>query len=590
MSTRVQYRWQCAPAQPELARLLARELAVTPILAQCLANRGLGEVSEARLFLEPRLKNLSDPFLLPGMNCAVERLIQARERGESIILFGDYDVDGITATALLKEALETLGCRTCCYLPDRFGSGYGLTNDSAESCLKAHQGTILMAVDCGSSAVETIAKLQGQGLDVIVLDHHLPGGCWPPALAVINPKVEGPHPSFLTDLCSVGLAFKLVHGLVKELRRRECPLALSLDVRTLLDLVALGTIADLVPLRHENRILAAVGLQRLALWNRPGLKALKEVAGMAGEVGVYEVGFQLAPRLNAAGRLADAEAALNLLLSRRYDECLPLAQTLEARNRERQSIERGVVDELLKKLRPSFRPEEDFVIVEGSPDWHIGVVGIVASRVLQEFYRPTLILGGAGGEWRGSGRSIAGFDLAAALEGCDDLFVRHGGHAMAAGVTMLPENLEAVRGRLNQLARDSLTEELLQPCLGVDAQVSLGEITDVAVRELDKLQPAGVGNRTIQVLVQNLRLAGPPRLLGKEQQHLKAMVTDGTRQVPALWWNHTSLPPEPFDLVCVPELNEFNGRETVQLNIRDARSSSGQPLEVLREEAASILK
>ena len=461
----MKFRWSLAPAQPLLAGALASELKLSPLLAQCLVNRGFSEPAAIGAFLQPRLKHLADPFLLPNMGAAVERLFRAREKNEALVIFGDYDVDGVTSTALLTETLRALGWQVNYYLPHRMEEGYGLSQDGAENCLRKFPVTLLLAVDCGSTATGAIAWLREQGVDVLVLDHHQISSPAPAAVALVNPQLAtGPF----RELCSAGLAFKLAHAVVKRGRELGIAAAQNFDVRPLLDLVALGTIADLVPLTGENRILVAMGLERLGMTPRPGLVALKQVAQVGATLGVYEVGFQLAPRLNAAGRLENAEEALQLLMAPDLATAEPIARSLDMRNRERQKIERGIADEVIGAVRARFNPQTDFVIVEGQLMWHVGVVGIVASRVLQQFYRPTIIVGGDGDAWRGSGRSIAGFDLAAALCECQDLLVKHGGHAMAAGLTIQAEQLEAFRTRLNELARRALKPEELQPALRLD--------------------------------------------------------------------------------------------------------------------------
>src|ERR1035438_1524113 len=478
-------RWSLAPPQPLLAGQLAARLKIPPLLAQCLLNRGFSEPSTIENFLLPRLKNLADPFLLPNMAVAVERLLRAREQNESLIIFGDYDVDGVTSTALLVEVLRPLGWKVDFYLPNRMDEGYGLSADGVENCLKKFPVKLLLAVDCGSTAVETIGLLRSRGVEVIVLDHHQVSSPAPDAVALVNPQlaaaaqIENRKSKIenFQELCSAGLAFKLAHALVKRGRETGLSGAAEFDLRPLLDLVALGTIADLVPLTGENRILVSAGLQRLNSTQRPGLIALKQVAQCPSKLGAYEVGFQLGPRLNAAGRLETAEESLHLLLARDLAGAMPIAQSLDSRNRERQKIERGIVEEVIGVIKSKFDPQTDFVIVEGQLLWHIGVVGIVASRVLQQFYRPTIILGGEGGEWRGSGRSIAGFDLAAALRECGDLLVRHGGHAMAAGLSLQPDKVDALRQRLNELARRALKPEDLQPPLRLDAEAGLDEMT-----------------------------------------------------------------------------------------------------------------
>ena len=600
----MKFRWTIAPPQPLLIGQLAKTANISPLLAQCLVNRSLSEPAAIANFLEPRLKQLADPFLLPNMAAAVERLLQARERNEPLVIFGDYDVDGVTSTTILFETLGRLGWTVNFYLPHRMDEGYGLSQDGVENCLKkfsacAHSSgatsptTLLLAVDCGSTAVATIAWLKQRGVDVIVLDHHQVSSPAPEAVALVNPQLAGrgskvesrepdagnfstldPRPSTqFCELCSAGLAFKLAHAVVKRGRETGLPGAAEFDLRPLLDLVALGTIADLVPLMGENRILVSAGLERLNTTKRPGLVALKKVAQTASPVGTYEVGFQLAPRLNAAGRLETAEESLQLLLATDEKKAMSIAENLDTRNRERQTIEKSIVKEVIGTLKSKFDPDADFVIVEGRLLWHIGVVGIVASRVLQEFYRPTFIIGGEGEEWRGSGRSIAGFDLATALRECDDLLVRHGGHAMAAGVSIESKHLDAFRARLNEIARRTLKLEDLQPPLRLDAEVGLNEITLASLAELDRLKPTGMGNPQVQFFARNLTQARPLQRMGADKQHVKLWVTNAAVTHEAVWWNggDKSLPVGKFDLAFAPSVNEFNGRTSVQLKVLDWR-------------------
>src|ERR1039457_6158373 len=364
----MKFRWTIAPPQPLLAGTLASSLKISPLLAQCLLNRGLSEAPAIEKFLAPRLKNLADPFLLPNMDAAVGRLLRAREHNEPLVIFGDYDVDGVTSTTLLLEVLRQLGWSVDAYLPNRMDEGYGLSRDGVENCLKKYPVKLLLAVDCGSTPLETVAWLREIGVEVIVLDHHQVSSPAPAAVALVNPQLcrtgvapvsnqnenaaqaeqaDGDRrdacPTF-TELCSAGLAFKLAHALVKRGREMGLPGTAEFDLKPLLDLVALGTIADLVPLIGENRILVSAGLERLNTTKRPGILALKEVAQSPEKIGVVEVGFQLAPRLNASGRLETAEESLHLLLAETLDEAMPLAQNLDARNRERQKIERGIRD------------------------------------------------------------------------------------------------------------------------------------------------------------------------------------------------------------------------------------------------------
>jgi single-stranded-DNA-specific exonuclease len=585
-------RWTPATPQPLLTGSLANRLNISPLLAQCLVNRGFSEPSAIETFLRPRLKQLADPFLLPDMDKAVARLLRARELGESLVIFGDYDVDGVTSTTLLRQVLRAFGLQANAYLPHRMDEGYGLSRDGVENCLKKYPTNLLLAVDCGSTAFETIAWLRERGVDVIVLDHHQISSPPPAAVALVNPqrKARGdgqeaiaaapsvPHSlsplSSFTDLCSVGLAFKLAHALVKRGREMNLSCAADYDLRPLLDLVALGTIADLVSLTGENRILVSSGLERLNATERPGLVALKQVAQSPAALTTFDVGFQLAPRLNASGRLETAEESLHLLLAEDMEDAMPLAQRLDSQNRERQKIERTIAEEVGGAIRARFNPETDYVIVEGQLHWHIGVVGIVSSRVLNEFYRPTFIIGGEGGNWRGSGRSIVGFDLAAALRECDDLLVRHGGHAMAAGVTIHPDNLDAFRTRLNGIAKRKLKREDLQPPLRLDAEVNLGDITLDTLAELDQLRPMGQGNPAVQFYVRNITHQRPLQRMGADKQHVKFWLTDGKASHEAVWWNagKESLPVGRFDLAFAPQVNDYNGRRTVQLKVLDWRA------------------
>lgn len=600
----MKFRWSIAPPQPVLADLLGKQLAISPLLAQCLLNRGFSEPEPMARFLQPRLKNLADPFLLPNMQVAVERLFAARTANEPIVIFGDYDVDGVTSATLLTEVLTALGWKVHTYLPHRMEEGYGLSQAGVENCLAKYPTTLLLAVDCGSTAVETISWLRHRGVDVLVLDHHQVSDPAPAAIALVNPQLQrrtgqseevrseraevrttdsipfSPITSSLslpgTELCSVGLAFKLAHAILKWGRETGMPVAADFDLRPFLDLVALGTIADLVPLTGENRILVSAGLERLHTTRRPGLMALKSVAAITGRPGGHEVGFALAPRLNAAGRLETAEEALRLLLARNLAEAEPLAQSLDARNRERQQIERRMADEAIGAIRARFDPAAHHVIVEAQLLWHIGVVGIVASRVLQEFYRPTVIIGGEGEEWRGSGRSIEGFDLAAALRECDDLLVRHGGHAMAAGVTIRPEHIDRLRTRLNDLARRALRPEQLQPPLCLDAEVSTGDLTRQRLHELEQLEQTGIGNPPVRLCLRNVMHARPLQRIGADKKHAKLWITDAKHTHEAVLWNvgDGPLPVGRFDLAFTPQLNEFNGSTRVQLKILDWRPVS----------------
>ncbi|MBC8324884.1 MAG: single-stranded-DNA-specific exonuclease RecJ [Verrucomicrobia subdivision 3 bacterium] len=575
----MKHHWHVAGNNSDAAAALARELGVSNLLAQCLINRGLEDNGEAKNFLEPRLANLSPPEDIPNLPAAVERLFDARDRHERIVVFGDYDVDGVTSATLLLDSLRLLGWSVEAYLPHRIDEGYGLTEEGVANCLKKYQPNLLLAVDCGSTSVDVIAGLKTNGIDVIVLDHHQVSDLPPPAVAMVNPQVAADGEPDFRELCSAGLAFKLIHGLVKAGRKKGFDEFAEFDIRVALDLVALGTLADIVPLRRENRILAHAGLRQLNRTERPGILALAKAAGITGVMGGFEVGFQIGPRLNAAGRLESATAALDLLRERDSSAAAEMAGKLDRQNRERQLAEKEMTRQVIDTVRNQFNPETDYAIVHGDPGWHIGVVGIVASRVMREFYRPAVIVGGSPDGLRGSGRSVDGFDLAAALRICEaeGILDRAGGHAMAAGVSLQPEQLEFFRVRLNELAAEQFTGRELIPTLRLDAIVPLTELTFAAVQSLDKLQPTGQGNHSVQISVPQLELDASVRRMGKEQQHAKLSVTDGNTSADAICWNATEkdLPEGRFDLAVEPSINTWRGKRSLQLKILDWRPAAG---------------
>ena len=541
-------------------------------MAQCLVNRGVTSKAEVSEFLNPRLKLLADPFLIPNMDAAVERLWKARENNERLLIYGDYDVDGVSSTALLVEMLTELGWTVQSHLPGRFDDGYGLSAVALEKCLEQFEANIVLAVDCGSTAVEAIEFLNERKIDVLVLDHHQVSTPPPEPLAMINPQLIDNYPNF-QELCSVGLAFKLAHALVKRGRQEGLQKERDLDLKQYLDLVALGTVADLVPLTGENRKLVRSGLEQLGETTRPGLLALKKVANVSKPVTVFNIGFHLGPRLNAAGRMDNPDAALNLLLARDHYEAEKAADTLDNYNRERREIERDISTQAVESVRQRFDPVNDFVIVEGNMEWHLGVIGIVASRVMREFYRPTFILASDGDGWKGSARSIEGFDLAEAMRSCDDLLNDHGGHAMAAGVSVKPGRLDAFRERINEIAKKTITPEMFQPPLKLDAGTDLSELTLLHIEEMSQLEPIGQGNPEIQLLVPELTLSSPIYRMGRDKQHAKFWVTDNHDASEVLAWNlkPEDEPKDTFDIAVAPQINDFNGRRSVQLKLIDWR-------------------
>ena len=568
----MKFRWNLAPSQPLLTGQLIRELPLSPLLAQCLVNRGVVTKEEVNAYLKPKLKLLADPFLIPNMEVAIERLWEARSNNERLLVYGDYDADGITSTALLVEALTELGWDVQAYLPGRFDDGYGLSPISVEKCMRQFEINLLLAVDCGSTSNEAIDCLNKNNIDVIVLDHHQLSTPPPKPVAIVNPQLNNNYPNF-QELCSVGLAFKLIHAIVKKGRQEGLQKERDLDLKQYLDLVAIGTVTDLVPLVGENRKLLRFGLDQLSVTTRPGLIALKKIVNITPPVSVFNVGFNLGPRINAAGRMENPSAALNLLLSKDNCTAEKNAKILDDFNRDRQRIERDISTKAIENIKNKFDPQTDFVIVEGDMEWHLGVIGIVASRVMRKFYRPTFILARDGDGWKGSARSIEGFDLAEAMRDCDDLLNDHGGHAMAAGVSVKPGKLDAFRERINEIAKKTIRPEMFQAPLKLDAETNLSEMTLVRIKEMQQIEPTGQGNPEIQLLIPNLTMSSPVYRMGKEKQHVKFWANDERESCEVIAWNlkPQDEPKGNFDLAVAPQVNNFNGRLSVQLKLIDWR-------------------
>ncbi|NCC84075.1 MAG: single-stranded-DNA-specific exonuclease RecJ [Clostridia bacterium] len=581
----MRYFWKFHDFEPDAVEELAARLGVSPLMARCLWNRQVRTPEEAESFLEPFLKKLGDPFLIPDMEKAVTRLLLAKELAEPVTIFGDYDVDGITAAAILSEFFSELGWNfQGSYLPIRMEEGYGLSEEGIDHCLEEYPETrVFLAVDCGSTSSKGIERLQRSGLDVIVLDHHqIDNAERPSPHALVNPRntPEGEPPQRqlkdLQSLCSAGLAFKLAHAILKKGRLANDAWAEKFDLKEILDLVALGTIADLVKLKGENRIFVAHGLKRIAQTRRLGLQELLN-SSRRRVVSVDDVAFYLAPRLNAAGRLEDAQVALELLTTPELGRAQCLAQQLELVNQERKGLQNRIAEEVISRVKRNFDPEKDFVIVEGSFDWHIGVIGIAAAQVAKQFRRPVVILGGNGQNWRGSCRSVDGFDMAEALRQCEGLLLNHGGHSMAAGVELELNQLESFRKCLNQVALKVLGTKVVKPNLLLDAEVKFRQLTPENLKELLRLAPFGMGNPSLTFAVRGARMARPWRKFGQMQRHLKLFLNDGSAEtVEGVIWNFEEPLPEFgsfLDIAFEPTLDNFSGQEVVRLKILDWKNS-----------------
>jgi single-stranded-DNA-specific exonuclease len=543
---------------------LVREAGIAPWVAECLVRRGLAEPELAGRFLKPLLRTLSDPFRLPAMDAAVVRVLAALENRERIVLYGDYDVDGVTSLALLTRLLRAYGADVTTFLPHRVDEGYGLSADGIVRCIEEHRPQLLIAVDCGTTSVAEITRLREAGVDVVVLDHHEPKDELPPAVAIVNPKLgEDYH-----YLCSAGIAFKIAHALLK---RR--PVA-GFDIKELLDLVAIGTVADVVPLVEENRIFVRAGLERIAQSRWPGVRALVEVAGLRAPFRAADIGFGIGPRLNAAGRLDSASASLDLLLTDDPARAQSLARSLDLQNRERRTIEGEVLAKAEAQITSLYDPGGESAIVVGGAGWHPGVVGIVASRLQRRYHRPTFVVGfDTMGIGKGSGRSIEGLSLVAALRHCSALLEKFGGHEMAAGLTMRQEHFEAFRAAFSEAAGGMLTRDQLQRTLRLDAELRLADVNLNLLGEHDALQPFGTANHQPVFFTRGVMLAGEPRLM--KEKHYSFTFRHGRSQSRAVWWNAAdeTLPPLPWDIAFTVSRNEWNGRVDAQLELRDVRAA-----------------
>ena len=557
-------RWVVASEpDPELVAALTAELRLPRPLAALLVQRGHATPDAARAFLRPALADLVDPYSLAGMAEAVETIVRAVRAGQGILVHGDYDVDGQCATAVLTRALRAAGARVTPFVPHRLRDGYDFGPAGIAAALAAG-ASLVVTCDCGITAVETVEAARAAGLEVVITDHHLPGAQLPAAAAVVDPQ-RADDTSGLTHLCGTGVAFKLVQALIPAL---GLPEQLHLH---LLDYVALATVADVVPLAGENRILVKHGLKVLAQSRWPGLRALIEGAGLAGkELRAGQLGFILGPRLNAAGRIGDAGDGVRLLLTDDRVEALSLAGKLEGLNGQRQALDQRMLDEALEQVERDADPERDAGLVLAGDGWHPGVVGIVASRIVERYGRPTFLIAFDGDIGKGSGRSISRFDLHGALTACADLLERYGGHHMAAGLTIRRSQLAGFRERFAAFAREQLSPEDLGPEQRVDLVIGLEEATSDLERLCRYLEPCGAGNPSPVYGVRGVRLAGHGRV---GTNHLKGTLDDGTARLPAIGFQWADRVPwlaeagGMLDAAFRVECNEWNGCTTLQARL-----------------------
>ncbi len=564
-------QWKLVTGSDGSAETLARQALLPLPLARLLVSRGITSSVEAERYLNPRLSDSSDPFLLPGMEAAVERIWKAISDKSPIAVHGDYDVDGVTSAALMSLVLTRLGAKVSRHLPNRMEDGYGLGLDAVERCIRDDKPGLIITTDCGSSSHQAVAAARAAGVDIVVTDHHEITGEPADALAVVNPKL-GTDPS-ARILSGVGVAFKVCHAVLKRGREHRRKIAADLDLRQYLDLVALGTVADVVPLRGENRILVRHGLAQLNRLERVGLKVLAEVAGVKGEQGTYHVGFVLAPRMNAAGRLGNAGEALELLLTEDAGEAERLALGLESSNKERKRIEVDIMEAAIAQIEATHDLASHYGIVVGDVGWHIGVVGIVASRLVSRYGRPAIVVGfDDEGRGRGSCRSVEGFDLLSGLACCSDHLRRFGGHEMAAGLEVTQEHFGAFRAAFHGTCSDLLKGKSPPRTLLIDGWLTLQEILEKGfVEVISRMEPFGEGNPEPVWAIRNVQVIGKPRLVGKA--HMKMRVGVGADSCEAIGFNMADrladFPEGAIDIACMIRTNTYLGRTSTQLHLLD---------------------
>jgi single-stranded-DNA-specific exonuclease len=561
-----QSRWILA-SREELngGAIVWSEVCDSECIARLLSRKGFRCSAEVENFLRPRLSSLGDPFLLPQIRAAVLRILAALDRRERIVLFGDYDVDGVTSLALLDEILRAYGGAPELFLPLRMEEGYGLSRESIERCLEKHRPQLLIAVDCGTSSVAEIADLNKRGVDVIILDHHEPKSEVPDCVAIVNPKTA---PCDMEYLCSVGIVFKVCHALLKT---RPLP---GFDLKSKLDLVALGTVADIVPLAGENRVLVQRGSLEIARTSRIGLRRLMQIAGVHPPILPDDIGYRLGPRLNAAGRLSTAEKSLRLLLTHDESEATALAAELDQNNRERQDVEHQIFDAAIEQIEAHLNAARDAAIIAGGRAWHPGVLGIVASRIVRKYHRPAIVIGfDENGIGKGSGRSIEGLNMVAALTHCANSLDKYGGHEMAAGLAVREENFHRFAEAFRTIARELLSEEALQPSLRLDDELAFTDINVEFLRWHEMLQPFGNGNPQPLFFAREIEPVAPPRIVN--DKHLVFRLRQGDRHRRAVYFEGVAnqLPPAPWDIAFRIRADEYGGETLVSMQIEAVRAA-----------------
>ncbi len=560
-------RWTTYDKSVENIGLIISEFQIPEIIARALINRGINTVPKVEAFLNTELDSLYDPYLLKGMDQAVRRILEAVKCKDKICVYGDYDVDGITSTALMIRTLKELGSDAVYYIPNRIEEGYGLSISSMDR-IRELGVSLIITVDCGIRSNEVVDYAQSLGMEVIVTDHHECEGELPKAFSIVNPHQHDcsyPH----KGLAGVGVAYKLVSALLSSEGNNTF-------AKELLDIVSIGTIADVVPLLDENRIIVKKGLERIRNTNNEGIKALLEVCGLSGkELNAYNVAFMLAPRINAAGRIADATECVELLITDSGNRAMEIARKLDSDNRERQAIENEIQNSAAAIIEKTVDLDNDRVLVVCNENWHIGVIGIVASRLVDKFYLPTFIMSMDGELCKGSARSIPGFNLFEAMSRHSDLFEKYGGHEMAAGFTIKTERIDELRESMNFEVERVMGKNKLLPEILVDYKLSPKDISLDIVKKLKALEPFGIGNPSPLFVYRGLKVLSS-RAVGNESKHLSLVAYDGINEVKCIAYNFGSMQKvlsvgKKIDIICSVENNIWNNTESVQLNIKDIK-------------------
>lgn len=549
---------------PRTVAALAANLQLPESVANLLLIRGHSDDEAAKRFLRPRLSQLHDALLLKGADKAVERLVRAARTGETVLVHGDYDVDGICSTTILTRVLRQFGARAVPFIPHRVIDGYDLGPAGVRAAIDA-SATVVVTCDCGTSAVEPIQALCRRGVDVIVTDHHLPGGALPECLAVLNPQQQGcEYPD--KDLAAVAVAFKLSLALAKSLGRPDA------FIWSMLDLVALATVADVAPLRGENRVLVRYGLRMLANSRNVGLRAMVRASGLDGKpITAGRVGFILGPRLNAVGRIGSALRGVELLMTEDEHEANVIARELEELNAKRQELDRATLEEA-REMVAAMDLDATFGIVLAHEDWHPGVIGIVASRIVEEFGRPAILIALDGEMGKGSGRSISAMHLHKALSECREVLLRFGGHRAAAGVTIERSRVQEFAKRFNEVASTMLTREDLIPEVKIDLEVAIDGANEELERLLRHFEPFGIGNPTPVLVARGMTISATPRIVGRDG--LKLKLSTGGGELEAIGWGMGDRAGEfqvgmPVDIAFRLERDEYRGHSRLQARIAD---------------------